>query len=141
MNGIYEEDSADVIFILSNFTLTTKQDNDVVKPLRELQDFQPQQKCPNCGSNRSSLIKLPKGAAHYAVCTCGECDRFLGWQAKPENQEKQRQQQAQIITLLESSQLNQWEWKFLMGLQGKRSLSPKQQKVLTQIEMKWGGRS
>lgn len=116
--------------------------NPVTITSQELQqNFELQQRCPNCGSTRTSLVKMPEGAAHYAVRRCRQCDRFLAWQAKPENQERRRRQQAQITTLLESSQLNQWEREFLTGLQGKRLLSPKQQKVLAQIDTKLGGQS
>ena len=69
------------------------------------QNFELQQRCPNCGSNRTSLVKMLEGTAHYAMRRCRQCDRFLGWQPKPENQEKRQQQQVQITTLLESLQL------------------------------------
>ena len=50
----------------------------------------------------------------------------------------QRQQTA-INQLLKSSQLSQRERGFLTSLQGKRSLSPKQQETLSRIEVEKGG--
>lgn len=93
--------------------------------------------CPSCDSTRINLVLMLKEAAHHAAIRCGQCDRFLGWQPKLENQEKRQKQQTTIIQLLRSPQLSQWERTFLEGVKGKK-ISPKQQEVLARIAAKVG---
>lgn len=93
--------------------------------------------CPSCGSTRINMVLMPKGAAHHTAIRCGQCDRFLQWQPKLENQEKRQRRQTTIIQLLKSPQVSQWERTFLEGVKGKK-ISPKQQEVLAQIEAKVG---
>lgn len=88
--------------------------------------------CLSCGSTRINLVKMSDYGIHHTPSCCVECDRFIGWETKPANQEKQ-QRQTKINRLLEFSQLNQWERTFLELLKGKK-ISPKQQEVLTKIE-------
>jgi hypothetical protein len=104
------------------------------------QNFELQQRCPNCGDNRTTLVKIPEGAAHYAMYS-GQCERFLGWQVKPENQKMRRRQQAQITRLLESLQLNQLKREFLLVSPSRQPHLSKQQKILCQIGMSLGGQS
>lgn len=94
--------------------------------------------CPNCGSTRINLVKMSAPSLHYAAIRCEQCDRFLGWQPKLENQEKRQRRQTTIIHLLKSPQLSQWERTFLEGVKGKK-ISPKQQEVLARIAAKVGG--
>jgi len=102
-------------------------------------NFEPEQKCSICGSTKINLVRMPSHSTHYAARRCAGCDAFRGWQPKPETQEKRLSQQTAISQLLKSSQLSQWEREFLTSLQGKRSLSPKQQETLGRIEAKVGG--
>lgn len=95
--------------------------------------------CPSCDSTRINLVLMLKEAAHHAAIRCGQCDRFLGWQPKLENQEKRQQQQTTIAALLKSpTKLSQWEREFLQGLKAKK-LSPKQQEILNRIKNEVGG--
>lgn len=94
--------------------------------------------CSMCGSSQINLVRMPDDFLHYAARRCAECNTFRGWEPKPANQEKQRHQQKRIITLLQSPNLSQWEREFLLNAQYRRSLSPKQQQVLTRIEAKVG---
>lgn len=93
--------------------------------------------CPSCNSTRINLVRMPEHSKHYAARRCAECDSFRSWEPKPATQEKQ-QQQAIITRLLKSSQLTPWEREFLQGLKGKK-LSPKQQEILSRIEMRVEG--
>lgn len=93
--------------------------------------------CPGCGSTGSNLVRMPSYSAHHAARRCAECDSFRGWELKPATKEN-RQRREIISQLLKSSQLTQWERSFLEGLNTKK-ISPKQQEVLSRIEVRVGG--
>jgi hypothetical protein len=97
--------------------------------------------CSICASSQINLVRMPDDSLHYAAHRCAGCDTFRGWEPKPANQEKQRHQQKRVITLLQSPNLSQWEREFLLNVQYRRSLSPKQLQVLTRIEAKVGEQS
>lgn len=101
-------------------------------PLGEVAAIAP---CPKCNSTEIDLVPMPANSPHHAkrVCACGA---FRGWEPRPENKQKQQQQQTRIAALLQSPQLPLWEREFLESVQGKRSLSPKQQQVLSHLEAK-----
>lgn len=114
------------------------------RAIQEIQDFLGSEalaSCPSCSSQSVNLVRMPQGCTHHAARRCGNCDRFLSWEPRPENKQKQQQQQARIAALLESPDLSQWERVFLQELKGKRSFSPKQQAVLTRIETEVGGQA
>lgn len=107
---------------------------------QEIQEFpggDAQAPCPSCGCTRINSVQMPDHC-HFAALRCGDCDRFLRWQAQPKNIETRQKRQAAISQLLKSSQLSEWERGLLKGLKGKK-LSPKQQEVLSRIENKVGG--
>jgi hypothetical protein len=95
--------------------------------------------CPKCGGTRINIVKMPEGCAHYAARRCGQCDRFLGWAPKPESQQKRQQMQTTINQMLQSPQLSPWEREFLENMRSRRSLSPKQQEIVSRIEVEVGG--
>jgi predicted RNA-binding Zn-ribbon protein involved in translation (DUF1610 family) len=128
----------------ANFTSTPFTFSQIDQSAQQISEFSGREAiapCPNCGSVRVNLVRMLSASPHYADLRCAECDGFRCWEAKPANQQKWQWQQARIAILLKSPQLSQWEWKFLASVQSKRSLSPKQQKVLAQIDTKLGGQS
>ena len=131
-----------------NFGYSTKQSavasSSIISPPaesgQEIQEFSAntaQSPCLSCGSTRINVVQMPSDC-HFAAIRCGKCDTFLKWQAKPQNIEIRKRQQTVISQLLKSSQLSEWESSFLQGLKGKK-ISPRQQKILAQIESRLGG--
>lgn len=113
--------------------------NQVSQETQKFSNYNAVPSCFICGSSQINLVRMPDRSLHYAARRCAECDTFRGWQPKPANQEKQWHQQKRVIMLLQSPILSQWEREFLLSVQYRRSLSPKQQKVLVRIEAKVGG--
>jgi hypothetical protein len=94
--------------------------------------------CPKCSSTKIHVVPITENSPHHAkrVCVCGA---FRGWEPRPENKQKQQQQQTRIAALLESKGLTDWEREFLTSVQKKRTLSPRQIECLQKIESKVGG--
>jgi len=95
--------------------------------------------CPRCGGTEIELVPTPENSPHYEKQICRMCDRFLVWQPKPRNRQKQEQVQATITALLESRGPTDWEREFLTSTKGKRALSPKQISILQEIQTRLGG--
>ncbi len=102
------------------------------------QNFEPEQKCPRCGSTKIHVVPMGGNSPHHAKRLCAHCGAFRGWEASPQSKERQKQQQIRIDVLLKSPRLSEWERTFLEGLKGKK-VSPRQQQVLARIEVKVGG--
>lgn len=99
----------------------------------------PEQKCPGCGSIRSTIVRMPSYCPHYAALKCGECDQFLTWQQKPETEGKRRDLAVRLNKLTSRPGLTHWEKEFLLGLKQQKKISPKQGEVLAKIEARLGG--
>lgn len=98
--------------------------------------------CPHCGAyGRVNFVRMPKCSIHHAAKRCSECDAFLGWEPKPETKERHKKRRTLVKTLLQQSNLTTWEREFLLNIQDKRKLSPKQEEVLTKIAAKKGGQN
>jgi len=124
------------------FSTTDKSLGTEVEPSQGLQNFSNDNvstQCPSCGFNKVLVVPMPDGSVHHAALRCGRCNRFIKWQLKPKSQESWKRQQTAIDQLLKSFELSDWEYQFLTSVQGKRSLSPKQQETLSRIEAKVRG--
>jgi hypothetical protein len=88
---------------------------------------QNQLRCRNYSCNKFLTLVVPKNPTYNAALEWEQCTHFVQWLQKPANQDKK------------SIQLSQQKEKFLTSLHFKRSLSPRQQEVLTGIEAKVGG--
>jgi len=94
--------------------------------------------CPECGSTLVREIVCEFGP-HYSEIKCAGCDRSLRWGQKPQNVQKQAEVQARISKLLQLGQLTNWERGFLLDIQTKRKLSPKQKACFNRIFEAKGG--
>lgn len=92
--------------------------------------------CSSCSKSQINFVKMPSYSTYHAAIICGQCNHFLEWQPKLENQEKWQRWQIAINQLLKFPNLNQQEKNFLEELRSKRLPSPKQQEVLVVIEAK-----
>jgi hypothetical protein len=105
----------------------------------ELTEFA--QPCPICGSSRITLVQIPSYTTHDEARRYGVCDRFSGWEPKPENQQKRQQHKKAIVALLKSAQLAEWERIFLTEISKQKRLSPKQQAFLEQFAARFERRN
>ena len=98
--------------------------------------------CPSCGVIGNSKINpMPVNAVHYAQLRCNDCNAFISWIRKPENQIRQEKQSQQIKDWLSNlrSHLNDWEQEFLTSIATTKKLSPKQQSCFSKIQARLGG--
>lgn len=95
--------------------------------------------CRACGSTRLNLVSVPPPCPHRYAIRCGECDCFIRWAEKPENQDKRHSRKADINRLLETGNLSDWEREFLSNISTVRKLSPKQQEIFNRILSQKGG--
>lgn len=95
--------------------------------------------CKFCSFPRFSTVLMPEGHTHFAALRCGSCDGFQDWVEKPANKEKREKRRWKIGELLKSPLISSWEKDFLESVQGRKSLSPKQEEVLDRISGKVGG--
>lgn len=107
----------------------------------ELTNTITQSGCPSCGNTSINLVRIPDYCLHCAARRCGKCDRFLGWERKPKNQQKRQQHQKVITALLKSAQLTEWEHIFLTEIGKQKKLSPKQRNFLEQLTARVKGKN
>lgn len=98
--------------------------------------------CPSCGViGKGKIIPMPVNAVHYAALRCNDCNAFISWIRKPENQIRLEKRSQQIKDWLNNprSRLNDWEREFLTDIQDCKKLSPKQQSCFDKIQARLVG--
>ncbi|MGB3205451.1 MAG: hypothetical protein WBB28_10715 [Crinalium sp.] len=99
--------------------------------------------CPGCGvlNPQKNIVVMPPNSKHFAAVRCADCDRFLGWQSKPENVAKWELRSRLIASWLGNPRLsiNDWERTFLSGIATAQNISPKQQGIFDKIQSRLGG--
>lgn len=98
--------------------------------------------CKSCGViGEGRIVPMPIASIHYAQLRCNDCNSFISWIRKPENQLRQEKRSQQIKDWLNNPKLrlSEWEREFLTSIATATKLSPKQQSCFNKIQARLGG--
>jgi hypothetical protein len=87
----------------------------------------------DCSHPQKAIVPEKRGP-HHAKQICAKCGKFLGWIAKPETIKRQAENAAILTALSKLTTLHEWERNFVRQLASSRHISPKQQKLLLDLE-------
>lgn len=81
-------------------------------------------------------VELTPNGPHFGKQICSDCGKFLGWEKKPETQDRERKL-SEFFQGARSARLTQWERTFVDKLEGVKP-SPKQLEIVSQIAIRHG---
>lgn len=78
-------------------------------------------------------MEITPGGPHYAKRLCSDCDKFLGWEPRPETIKNRQENSVILNALVKMPDLPAWERNFIRDLVTHKNISPKQQAKLLEL--------
>jgi hypothetical protein len=90
-----------------------------------------------CEHRRTVILPEKRSSIHHAREVCADCRQFIGWVPKPETVRKRIENSETLAELCLRDDLDDWSRHFVRSVSGLKNLSPKQQKVLDNLRLKY----
>lgn len=90
-----------------------------------------------CRHERTLVIPEKRSSVHHARVMCAACKKFIRWLPKPATIEQQNKNLSTLALLIIRDDLDEWARHFVRSISGVKHLSPKQQKALDQLRLKY----
>jgi hypothetical protein len=86
-----------------------------------------------CSHVATVIERMPTGYVHFARVKCRSCGRTLKWLAKPATIEHRRLNSYRLAKLAMCDRLTRWEQSFVENVSQRKTLSPRQQRVVDRL--------